>query len=236
MPLFDKGKGEVVQRFYEMIVNTGEISVLYLGLSGLMIRTYNKSVAFDIADLLGRDGLSKIKNLDLLIYTHSHYDHYNLRHCLDVFERTNTRIIAESSIIRELKGRIPSENLIEANVGQKINVNKINIYVIEGKHVGPITLFLLELDDLKIFHGGDSGYTPLKGFTAEIAFVPTGHPSPTASPSDALKMIKDLQPKIVVPIHGAESEHDQLERLLEKEYPDIRVVRIEEFNPVKIKI
>lgn len=70
-------------------------------------------------------------------------------------------------------------------------------------------MFLLEVDGLRIFHGGDSGYSQsIKDLgRADVAFLPTGDPSPTASPEDAMKMALDLSPKLVVLFHGSPEEH-----------------------------
>jgi len=50
---------------------------------------------------------------------------------------------------------------------------------------------LIEFDGFRIFHGSDSGFVEsLKNVEprVHVAIVPTGDPSPTASPQDALEM------------------------------------------------
>ena len=39
-----------------------------------------------------------------------------------------------------------------------------------------------------MFHAGDSGYVQVKDYPSDLAFLPTGSPSPTASPEYALKL------------------------------------------------
>lgn len=236
MPFFGKSKIDAIKQLYTLDLDENEVGVLYLGLSGVIIRVGDKTIALDISDMLGKKEAEALQKLDYLLYTHGHYDHYNLRSCMWVFEETNTRIIAESSVYRELRGRIPSDNLIEAKEGDTIKFDDFNISVIRGVHVGPIVLYLMDSKGIKVFHGGDSGYVPLRGYSADLAFIPTGKPSPTASPNDALRMSLDLKPRVIVPIHGAKSEHEEFERLIENNLPTAQLVIINEFEARKISL
>ena len=89
---------------------------------------------------------------------------------------------------------------------------------------------------MSIFHGGDSGFVPLKGLKADVAFLPTGEPSPTASPTDALKMALDLNPKLVVTIHGSKAQNKQFQSLAGKELPEAKVYIPERWKPIKVKL
>jgi len=236
MPFFGKSKVEAIKQFYGLELGENEIGILYLGLAGVLIRVGGKTIAIDISEMLGKSEAEALQTLDYLLYTHGHYDHYNLRSCMWVFEETNTHIIAESSVYRELKGRVPDDNLVEAREGDILKFNGFTVRVIRGIHVGPIVLYLMDINGIKVFHGGDSGYVPLRGYSADLAFIPTGKPSPTASPNDALRMSIDLKPKVVIPVHGSRSEHDEFERLIEKNLPDVRVVLLSEFEVGKVSI
>ena len=236
MSLFKGGKGETIKKFYELDINEREIGILYLGLSGLLLRTVNHVVLTDPSDLLGTDGLASLKNLDLVLYTHGHYDHFNLKHCLEICEKTNAAILAETTVYTGLKGKVAADRLYEAKVKEKLKVGEIMVTCIKGVHVGPITLYIIEMDGIKIFHGGDSGYIPLGEYSADIAFLPTGKPSPTASPIDAFKMASDLKPKVAIPIHGSPEQHRKFEEMIKKEKLGIDVKIVEEFEALKLKV
>lgn len=236
MPIFGKRRGEEVKKFYELDLEEGAVGVLYLGLSGMLIRVMDRTIALDVADFLGKEGISEVRELCLLLYTHGHYDHYSGKECLRIIERTGAKVLAESSVFNDLRGKISQQNLYEALSGRTYNIEGLNIETIRGVHVGPIILYIIDVEGIRIFHGGDSGYIALGGHTADLAFVPTGSPSPTASPNDAFKMIVDLKPKVAVPIHGSRGEHENFKRLVEKEAKDTRVEIIEEFNPTKLRI
>jgi L-ascorbate metabolism protein UlaG (beta-lactamase superfamily) len=236
MPIFSKRKGDSVKKFYDTSVEKGEVAILYLGLSGILIRVMSRTIALDVADLLGEEGISEIRGIDLLLYTHAHYDHYNRKACIDIVERTGAKVLAESKAFSDLRGRVPGEGLVEASPGQTYRIGELDIEAIRGIHVGPIVLYMIEIGGIRIFHGGDSGYIKLKGRRADLAFLPTGSPSPTASPNDAFKMVADLKPRIAVPIHGSKQEHESFMRLVEREFPVMRVEVIEDFNPLKVEI
>lgn len=105
---------------------------------------------------------------------------------------------------------------MKANAGEKRELDGFSFTSVAGIHRGPIVLFLVEAGGISIFHGGDSAYVPLGGLRADLALVPTGSPSPTASPRDALRMISDLGPKVVAMFHGSASQHIEFLSLVEK--------------------
>jgi L-ascorbate metabolism protein UlaG (beta-lactamase superfamily) len=232
--IFGKKHGSIIREFFDSEVSDNEALILYLRYSGVLIRALDKVIGFDIADLLGRDGIDEIRNLDLLLYTHGHYDHFEYRSCIELFKKTDACIVAEPSVANELRGRIPPGKLIDARPGESREVDGFKLYFIEGLHVGPIILYLVELNGLRIFHGGDSSYVPLKDYNADIAFLPVGKPSPTASPMNAFKMLSDLEAKTVIPIHGSEGEYREFEDLVKNRYPEANVVKLKEYSMAKV--
>ncbi len=234
--IFGKDYRSLIKEFFDTRISEDESLILYLKYSGVLINALDKVVAFDVADLLGKGGVDMVEKLDLLIYTHGHYDHFEYRNCIELFKKTNAYVVAEPSVASQVKDVIPPDKLIDARPGESRELDGFKIHFIEGSHVGPITLYIVEYGGLRIFHGGDSAYVPVKEFNADIAFLPVGKPSPTASPTDALKMLMDLKPKIVIPIHGSESEMRDFENLVKSRYPDINVVRIREYSLAKVKL
>jgi len=77
------------------------------------------------------------------------------------------------------------------------------VAAISGVHCEPINLYHVKTGGLSILHCGNSGYVPLEEPTTKIAFLPTGNPSPTASPKDALRMALEAKPKYAIAIHGS---------------------------------
>ncbi|MFX0093822.1 MAG: MBL fold metallo-hydrolase [Candidatus Hodarchaeota archaeon] len=176
--------------------------------------------------------ISAIEHLDLLFFTHNHWDHYSNKEALQIIKQTRVHVIADAITSEELKARVPPDMITIGNSGSfatSYNIKDHKVVALRGIHVGPITQYLVNLDGIKVFHGGDSGYWRHKDISAEIAFVPTGT-ARTCSPEVALAMVMNVKPKLAVPIHGRKQEMKQFKELMEKVLPDIEVIVPEKLN------
>lgn len=78
----------------------------------------------------------------------------------------------------------------------------------QGSKKGLNTIYTVEMEDMRICHLGDLGTTELDGDTIEaigevdILFVPTGG-GDVLDPEEAVKVINQIEPKIVIPMHYA---------------------------------
>lgn len=209
---------------------------MYLGYSGIVLRVMGTSVAFDVADLLKEDEVRAFRSLDILLFTHGHGDHYKSKETLELFHATGAQVLAENSVAKDLAGKIPADKLTVAEPGKTYQVGRCEIRVVTGIHRGPIVLYQLSIGKSKIFHGGDSGYVPLKDYSAELAFLPTGSPSPTASPDEALKMALDLKPRLVLTMHGSEAQCKEFEKNMKDKMPNTTVIIPEPYEPKKVSL
>ena len=207
-------------------VGENEVSFIYLGYSGVIIKTAKGTILVDPADLLNAGELLalKSKGVGLVLFTHSHGDHFNVNVATDIFKATGAPVVAESSVARSLMTRIPSSKLTHAMPGNRYTIGDFTVNAIKGIHVGPICLFQIKVGGLSIFHGGDSDYVPVKDYPSDLAFLPTGNPSPTASPEAAFKMAADLKPSVIVAIHGSAAESKELERIIKEKMPNSSVI------------
>ncbi len=223
-----------LKKLIETPTEKSEAAILYLGYSGVIVKTKNHLIAFDPADLLDRKEIEYLSNLELLLYTHGHGDHYDTSTLRKIFEKASPHVIVEPSLFDDASRTVPKEKIFKAEYGKSIEIANFKVTGIKGIHRGPITLYLVKTDDLSIFHGGDSAYVPLTKHTSDIAFVPTGSPSPTASPEDAYKMVNDLKPKAALPFHGSESQHKTFIKLVKENLPEIKTIQLREGEIIKI--
>lgn len=234
-----QNKAEAVQSLYSLELNAGEAAFIFLGYSGVLLRTKELAIAIDPGRRsLGGPEVAAIEHLDLLFFTHNHWDHYSNEEAVQIINQTGTHVIADTISSEELKASIPANKLTIGDSGTSATTYTIDsheIIALRGIHVGPITQYLANLGKIKVFHGGDSGYWRHKDVTADIAFVPTGT-ARTCSPEVALAMVVDLQPKLAVPIHGKKQVMQQFKDLMGKVLPDIDVIVPEKFKPVKITV
>ncbi len=224
--------------FYTTPLAAGEIMVMALGgYSNIIVRTKDHVVLFDPSILMKAD-LDEIKKygVNLIIYTHDHGDHYEKGTALKLFDICRAFIAVDPSMASYLKKEIPPDKLIVTASGSSYPAGKIKIDTLKGKHIGPIMLFRVTMDGISVFHGGDSAYVNLSTMASDLAFVPTGYPSPTCKPKYAMKMVADIKPQIAIPMHGGDSQHSKFEKLVAKKLSGIPTIILPLYTPQKLVI
>ena len=202
-----------------------DIAFIYFGWAGILLKAREKTLAFDLSNyILTKHDITNIKYLDLQFNSHTHYDHFEVPSTLQLYDQTKAKIIAEPQVYNELVGKIPEDKLFSASPKESLNIDGFSIKSVVGIHPRPITLFHVEWNNFSIFHGGDSDFVPLTDYHSEIAFIPTGTPSPSCSPEKGLKMVLDLKPSIAVAVHGTKSQTQKFSQLVKEKYPETRVV------------
>jgi L-ascorbate metabolism protein UlaG (beta-lactamase superfamily) len=214
-----------------------DIAVMFLSYSGVIVRTAGGTFVIDPANLLADADIAALKKngLKAVLYTHGHGDHLDVATAKALVRETGAVIVAEPAVAATLKaaGGIPADKLITAVAGKDVQAGGLTVRGFVGKHVGPIMLYRVQLGSLRFFHGGDSAYVPIHDGAADLAFLPTGNPSPTASPDSAFKMAKDVKPKVALLMHGAEAQHAAFKKLAESFLPDMTV---EVMEPFKVRV
>ncbi|MFQ5979161.1 MAG: MBL fold metallo-hydrolase [Candidatus Heimdallarchaeota archaeon] len=226
-----------IQELYALSLEKKDIAFIYLGFAGIILRTKDKTLAFDVGKLcIQNDEIEGLESLDLHFYSHSHFDHWEPEVSMKIFETTGAKIIAEPEIVKEMIGRVSSDKLVSAKPDKPLNVEGYEISAVTGVHGRPITLFRLKGADFSIFHGADSGPVPLKDYPSDVAFLPVGSPSPTCSPEKALEMALDINPKVIVAMHGTKSQLQKFSKIMEKKMPDATVMTPEPLELMKISL
>lgn len=213
-----------MKKLFTLPLKKNEVAFMYLGYSGVIVRTAIHAIAIDPASLVRDEEITAMKGLDLILFTHSHGDHYNSEVATNLFTASDASVLAEPMVASDLEEKIPSNKLTSITPGKLYVFDGITVTTVKGIHRGPISLFQIKMGDLAIFHGGDSGYVPVTDYPSDLAFLPTGSPSPTASPEDAFKMATELRAKTVVAIHGSEGQSKELARTLKEKMPTTPVM------------
>jgi L-ascorbate metabolism protein UlaG (beta-lactamase superfamily) len=124
----------------------------------------------------------------LLLVTHEHVDHNGV-----------DAVDGDPVILRSTAGRL------ESPVGEVIAIASEHDEE-AGTARGPNTIFVFELDGLRIAHFGDFGQSELRGEQAaaigdlDLLFIPVGG-SATIGAEQAAEIVARLQPRWVVPMH-----------------------------------
>ncbi len=214
-----------------------EFAFIYFGWAGILLKAKQRIIAFDLCEyILKKKNVEKITTLDLQLNSHIHGDHFDIGSTKLFFQQTGAKMIVDPQIFEELKNEVPNEALFSASPSKPINVDDFTVNSIKGIHPSPISVFHVKWDSLSVFHGGDSDYVPLENYQADLAFIPTGSPSPSCSPEKGLKMALDIKPTIAVATHGTTTQMEKFKALVTKELPDTAVVIPEKNELIKLTI
>jgi len=211
-PAYATPISNALSSFYETDSKPGEIAIMWLGnhqqghaSAGFVVKTSENVLVFDPSNLLS-DDLDSLQKVDVILITHDHGDHFNADSTITMQKKTNALVIANPPAFSILSGEISSDKLVEMIPNNVVNLDEIKVRSFLAEHPSEMPLlYEIEVDGFRIFHGSDSGYVDALKYIesgVHIAFVPTGDPSPTASPSDAFEMTKATKPYVVIPMHG----------------------------------
>jgi len=222
--MFRKSKADEIGKFFASPLQKNELAVFYLDVSGFIVRSLNQTVLIDPAGMLKDDEVAELKTVNLVLFTHDHMDHFSPGKTEDIFKATGAPVLAEAKVAGKLKGKIPADKLVSAENGKTYTLGGVNATAIQGIHRGPIILYQIKMDGVTLFHGGDSGYVSLKDYPSQVAIVPVGRMSPTASPENAYRMVADVKPDVAIAMHGSDKQKQQFEQKVKEAMPQTAVL------------
>lgn len=154
----------------------------------------------------------KYNDADIILITHSHYDHFSEEDIQkvkkddtkiyitnDLFEKAKVLGFSEDKIIGVNPNETYNEQDIEIKTIRAYNTNK-QFHPKENNWVG----YILKIQGITYYIAGDTDITEEnKKVKCDVAFVPVGG-TYTMTAEEASKLINEIKPKIAVPIHYGE--------------------------------
>lgn len=222
------------------------IHVGWVGHSTILLSYYGTQILFD-PNFSNRIKIARrvvgspiepeeIKELDLVLISHAHYDHLDLP--------SLKRLPRETSLIvppgcKPLIDGLGFSKIVEMNWGETFSANGLQVEAFKPTHWGRRSPFeeenrgynsyILTKNGRSILFAGDTGYSNIfgekgRGLDIVIAFFPITAYKPDwfrqnhAAPEEALKMFVESGAKFMVPIHWGTFilSHEPLEEPLKR--------------------
>ena len=197
--------------------------VHWLGQSGIKI-TGDKIIYIDPFDI--REG----ETADLIFITHDHRDHLSEKD-LKKIQGDRTIVIIPESCKNRVKGNVRGVKPGETFVLEGVQIKAVPAYNIgkpyhpkEKNYVG----YVLTAGNVIYYHAGDTDRIPeMKSIQTDVAFLPVGGTF-TMNPEEAAEAVRDIHPKVAVPIHwgsivGSRQDAERFQSLCDCEVPILEV-------------
>lgn len=166
--------------------------------------------------------IANLPKIDVIIISHDHYDHLDLDSINTIIKRDNPKVYMGLGVASRLD---ESVNILEMDWWDKTEVaDNFQLWFLEVQHFSGRTLtdrnstlwggYLLQINDKKIYFGGDSGYADHYKETFErfgpvdLAFIPIGAYAPREmfkpihlNPFEAVQAHTELESKLSIGMH-----------------------------------
>lgn len=173
------------------------------------------------------------KKADLILLTHSHEDHFSVE-TLENLVKPTTIIVCPFDCEEKLLQDHFDFNIYIIKTGETVKLNRVRIKAIPAysSSAHPNSAgwvgYIIELNDFRIYHSGDSGFIPemndLKNI--DISFLTVREPY-MMSPKEILQAVNTFKPKILIPIHWIKEEKDSIDYIIENSPNSTRVIILE---------
>lgn len=167
---------------------------------------------------------------DIIMITHSHYDHYS-EDDIEKVRKDTSKIIVPIELVTDVLG-------IGFNQDNVLTVEPNNEYEVEGIKIETIPAYntnkqfhpkengwvgyILEIDGIRYYIAGDTDITEEnKKVVCDVAFVPVGG-TYTMTAQESAELINEIKPKIAIPTHygsivGTKQDGEKFVKLLNSE-------------------
>ncbi|MEG8947663.1 MBL fold metallo-hydrolase [Rosettibacter firmus] len=207
----------------------GKLVISFIGHGTLMMNFNNLVIHID--PVYRYADYSKLPKADIILITHHHGDHLDLK-AIDTLKKENTKIICTELCYAQLKtGTIMKNGDIQKVYD--INIEAVPAYNIVHKNnngnpfhlKGQCNGYVITFGDKRIYIAGDTENIPemkdLKNI--DIAFLPMNLPY-TMTPEMVADAVNMINPKVLYPYHyGNTNVKELIELLKDKKDCEIRI-------------
>jgi L-ascorbate metabolism protein UlaG (beta-lactamase superfamily) len=205
----------------------GDLEITFIGHGSLMFTFNSKVIHVDPFSKLAE--YSKLPKADMLLITHEHRDHLDLK-ATEAVRTDKTVLVLTETCAAKLKGGIIMENGDTKTVGG-LKIEAVPAYNLvhmrsEGVPFHPKGIgngYVITFGDKRIYVAGDTENIPemKKLERIDCAFLPMNLPY-TMTPEMVADVAKAFKPKILYPYHYGDTDTSSLEQLM-KNTQDVEI-------------
>ncbi len=173
---------------------------------------YNPNATLSVEDV-------QRAGLDLILLTHGHGDHFG--QTLELMEATEAKLVASKEVCDFVSKRYDQQKLLSIELCERLKINQLTITALTAEHrygleglggdilgwlaynrftpCGTNMGYLISVEGKTIFHSGDTHIVE-EVHNPDIAFLAMDG-FRTLNAQEALKVIREMKPEMVVPIH-----------------------------------
>ena len=214
----------------------GPLEISFLGHASIMFQLNGKVI--DVDPVSAEADYSKLPKADLILVTHEHGDHLDLK-AIEQARTDKTDIVWTEACAKQAGGKIPGLVMRngDARTVQGLSIEAVPAYNIQqmrspGNPYHPKGVgngYVIAFGDTRVYIAGDSENTPeMKALrNIAVAFLPMNLPF-TMTPEMVADAARAFRPKIVYPYHTGDTDTSQLVKLLQNEKDiEVRIRKME---------
>lgn len=152
----------------------------------------------------GRLSREDFKNIDVLVVTHKHADHFDLDAVKAIYAQSKPTILTTKELVdvmanADVPARLLKVGQVEKMAGFRI-VGVRADHVVRGEVIDAFGV-VVEADNKRVYHTSDTTYFEEKPSDIDMVFVPINNRGVAMDFEAAAKFVRELSPKIAVPVH-----------------------------------
>jgi L-ascorbate metabolism protein UlaG (beta-lactamase superfamily) len=197
----------------------GDLKITFIGHGSLMFSYAGKIIHVD--PVSNEADYSKLPKADLVLVTHHHGDHFDLK-ALETLRKEKTVWVMTEACAQQLKGGVVMRNG-DTKMIEGLKIEAVPAYNLvhmrsEGKPFHPKgegNGYVITFGDKRVDIAGDTENTPevKKLDKIDVAFLPMNLPY-TMTPEMVADAAKAFKPKVLYPYHFGETDTSKLLALL----------------------